>query len=241
LGESAAGEAGLGTPGGYYSRRLSGERLRRCYEVAPPRVRQYLEAEISFVLSRIAPEDEVLELGCGYGRVARRLAAVAGRVVGIDTAPESLTLARALAHPGIACEYLEMDAADLGFPDGSFDAVVCVQNGLSAFGVDPLRVVREALRVTRQGGKALFSSYAPSFWKHRLDWFRLQAREGLVGEIDEARTGGGVIVCRDGFRATTLREEDLAALARALGAEARTAEVDGSSMFCEMAPPRRGS
>ena len=34
--------------GAYYSDRLNAERLRRCYEVAPPRVQRYLEAEIGF-------------------------------------------------------------------------------------------------------------------------------------------------------------------------------------------------
>jgi hypothetical protein len=47
---------------------LSGVRLQRCYKIAPPRVQQYLEAEVAFVLSHLHPGDEVLELGCGYGR-----------------------------------------------------------------------------------------------------------------------------------------------------------------------------
>ena len=59
---------------GYYSAKLSGERLQQCYELASARVKQYLEAEIDFVLSRLRPNDSVLELGCGYGRVAFRLA-----------------------------------------------------------------------------------------------------------------------------------------------------------------------
>ena len=65
---------------GYYSAKLSGDRLQKCYEVAPARVRQYLEAEISFVIGRLRPGDSVLELGCGYGRVAFRLGEVAVRV-----------------------------------------------------------------------------------------------------------------------------------------------------------------
>ena len=30
----------------YYSQKISGERLKLCYSIAPPRVKQYLEAEI---------------------------------------------------------------------------------------------------------------------------------------------------------------------------------------------------
>jgi hypothetical protein len=31
----------------YYSEKLSAERLKKCYDIAPSRVRQYLDAEIS--------------------------------------------------------------------------------------------------------------------------------------------------------------------------------------------------
>lgn len=84
---------------GYYSAKLSGERLRKCYDLASARVQQYLEAEIQFVLSRLRPGDSVLELGCGYGRVALQLGGVAARVVGIDTSSDSLDLARRLTSP----------------------------------------------------------------------------------------------------------------------------------------------
>jgi ubiquinone/menaquinone biosynthesis C-methylase UbiE len=229
-----AGCDGSGTPGGYYSRGLSGVRLRRCYEVAPPRVRRYLDAEIEFVLSRVAPGDEVLELGCGYGRVTRKLAEAARRVVGIDTSVESLALAREMTDPALRCEFVEMDAADLRFDDGSFDVVACVQNGVSAFGVEPAVLFREAARVTRSGGRALFSSYSVKFWAPRLEWFERQAECGLVGEIDRALTRDGVIVCRDGFRATTFGAREFESLASALGVDAAVTEVDGSSVFCEI-------
>lgn len=233
-GSAHTGGGRPGAPGGYYARGLSGVRLRRCYEIAPPRVRRYLDAEIEFVRSRIAPGDEVLELGCGYGRVTREVAGVARRVVGIDTSAESLSLARETADPALPCEYIEMDAGDLRFEDGAFDVVACIQNGLSAFGVEPARVVSEALRVTRGGGRALFSSYSPRFWGPRLEWFERQAECGLVGEIDRDRTGNGVIVCKDGFRATTFGILEFEALAAALGVEAAITEVDESSVFCEI-------
>lgn len=217
---------------GYYTHQLSAERLQLCYEIAPQRVQQYLEAEITFVLERIRPSDTVLELGFGYGRVLARLAPRANRVVGIDTSLESLALARQeLDH---SCLLAAMDALALGFPDGSFDVVLCVQNGISAFHVDQRELIREAVRVTRPGGRVLFSSYADCFWEDRLHWFRLQAGQGLVGEIDEQATGDGVIVCRDGFRATTVRTEEFADLVQSLDLTARITVVDDSSIFCDI-------
>ena len=128
----------------YYVESLSGQRLQRCYEIASPRVQRYLEAEIEHVQGRLRPNDVVLELGCGYGRVALRLIGVGRRVVGIDLSEESLALANGILEPGMRCEFLCMDAVELAFADGVFDVVVCVQNGICAFRVDQEAMVRAA-------------------------------------------------------------------------------------------------
>lgn len=219
------------TGGDYYAARLAADRLRRCYEIAPSRVRRYLEAELGFVAARLAPTDAVLELGCGYGRVALELARVVRRVVGIDTSTDSLELARTLAGPGSTCEFLEMDASALSFGDGEFDAVVCVQNGICAFGVDPEHLVREAMRVVGPGGQLLFSTYASGFWPHRLEWFEAQAEAGLIGPLDYDATGSGTIVCEDGLRLGALSPMDLLALGSSVGSDPEITEVDESSVF----------
>jgi 2-polyprenyl-6-hydroxyphenyl methylase/3-demethylubiquinone-9 3-methyltransferase len=130
-----------------------------------------------------------------------------------------------------------MDALDLSFEPSEFDRVVCVQNGICAFGVDRYRLLREALRVARPGGSLLFSSYAERFWSDRLQWFEAQAAAGLVGEIDHDRTRKGEIVCKDGFRAGRVSAEEFRSLAARLDAEPVVTEVDGSSLFCEIIVP----
>lgn len=224
----------------YYSERLSAERLRRCYELAGPAVRRYLDGEIRFLVSRLSRSGSVLELGCGYGRVLLRLIPHARAVFGIDTSLSSLQMAKQQA--GNCCTLAVMDAAHMAFSDSVFDVVACVQNGISAFGVDPLALFREAARVTREGGRILFSSYSPHFWPYRLAWFEAQSEAGLIGEIDRQRTGNGVIVCKDGFRATTATAEDFRRLASAGGFPAAAIhEVEDSSVFCELRKvPRRG-
>jgi SAM-dependent methyltransferase len=220
--------------GSYYKRTLSAERLRLCYEAAPPRIQQYLEAEIEFVLAKIKAGDSVLELGCGYGRVLPKLLKNAKTVVGIDSSDASLHLAQTEIG-GLPFLYLlEMDAADLGFKQGQFDMVACIQNGLSAFHIDQRRLIIEAIRVARPGGTVLFSSYSERFWNERLDWFRLQSRLGLIGEIDAAATGNGIIVCKDGFRASTISPDMFISLASCLNIDPTFTEVDGSSIFIEI-------
>lgn len=222
---------------GYYAENLSGERLRECYEIAPPRVKQYLNAEIAHVLGRVGPDDRVLEVGCGYGRVTSELATRSARAIGIDSSPGSIDMARRFAGRRPRCEFLVMDATAMAFLDDQFDSVACIQNGICAFGVDKSRLVREMVRVTRPGGKALFSSYSERFWPHRLGWFQLQAERGLLGEIDYDSTSEGEIVCKDGFRSGIMKPADFQGLCSRLGLKSSITEVDESSVFCEVVAP----
>jgi 2-polyprenyl-6-hydroxyphenyl methylase/3-demethylubiquinone-9 3-methyltransferase len=208
--------------------------LYKCYEIASPRVKKYLKAEIEFVLKHIKPADIVLELGCGYGRVLKKLIGKARKVVGIDTSKESLQLARDILGKNKSLELYEMNAINLKFEDGEFDIIFCIQNGISAFHVDRQQLIKEAVRVTRSGGKVLFSSYSNKFWKDRFEWFQLQAEHNLIGEIDYEKTGNGVIVCKDGFRATTVSSEELLSLCSNLNIVTEIVEEDNSSIFCVM-------
>lgn len=222
---------------GYYDEKLSAQRLKRVYEIAPPRVQQYLDAEIEHVLSRIQPRDRVLDLGCGYGRTLPRLAARAKIVVGIDSAHASLQMAdeelKGIGNCRLAC----MNALHLGFADAVFDRVIGIQNGISAFHVDQHALVRESVRVTKSGGTVMFSTYSTKFWNDRLAWFEMQAAAGLLGEIDYERTRDGVIVCKDGFTATTISPEEFRSVFAGFGAIATVTEVDDSSLFCELTLP----
>jgi len=222
---------------GYYTEKLAAERLRTCYDLAPPRTRAYLEAEIEFVLGRTSPSMVVAELGCGYGRVLERLLPAVHVVVGIDTSLASLRMASEFTRRKPSLRLACMDAIYLGFRDHIFDLTLCVQNGICAFAVDQQQLFGEALRVTRSGGLVLFSSYSAQFWQHRLQWFEIQSAHRLIGEIDYQATGNGVIVCKDGFRATTADRATFEKLAAGMGVTPRITEVDSSSLFCEIVAP----
>ncbi|MGD0984831.1 MAG: class I SAM-dependent methyltransferase [Acidimicrobiales bacterium] len=222
---------------GYYARKLAAESLRQCYEIAPPRVQQYLEAEAEFIVNRLVGDAFVLDLGCGFGRTMSDFARAAALVVGVDTSPRSLRLAQELLRPLPNCLLARVDASRLSFKDGSFDVVVCIQNGLSAFHADRNKVVGEAVRVMRPGGTAYFSTYSDSFWEHRLQWFELQAAAGLIGPLDRERTRDGVIVCADGFEANTIRPAEFRALLTPFDVTLEVVEVGESSIFCVLAKP----
>jgi 2-polyprenyl-6-hydroxyphenyl methylase/3-demethylubiquinone-9 3-methyltransferase len=220
----------------YYDQKLSAQRLKRAYQIAPPRVQQYLQAEIDHVVDRIRPGNRVLELGCGFGRVLGPMSKKAALAIGIDTSLASLMAAqRKLAHRDNV-RLMLLDASRLGFRAGTFDVVACVQNGISAFHVDQRKLILESVQATRPGGVVLFSSYSDKFWDYRLEWFRLQTEAGLLGEIDLQRSRPGRIVCRDGFTATTVSPDQFRRLTRGIEGRVEIVEVDESSLFCEIVP-----
>ncbi len=218
----------------YYSKSLNANSLQKCYDIVTIIVALFVEAEIVFVLVKIQDNDDVLDLGCGYGRVAIRLLEKAKKVVGIDISKDNIQLANEIVGNNKNCKFYTMDAANLKFNDNTFDKVICVQNGISAFKVKPLKLIEESIRVTKKGGTILFSSYSEEFWDDRLHWFQIQADHKLIGEIDYSRTKNGFICCKDGFCATTYSAQQFLELASKINVKTTIHEVDNSSVFCEM-------
>lgn len=69
---------------------------------------------------------DVLDVGCGDGRTARRIARTAASVIGVDPDAERIALARDAAPEADSCDvaFRIEDAVTLDFPAGEFDAVI---------------------------------------------------------------------------------------------------------------------
>jgi 2-polyprenyl-3-methyl-5-hydroxy-6-metoxy-1,4-benzoquinol methylase len=103
----------------------------------------------------------VLDLGCGAGQLALRLAqAGVARVVGIDASERMLEVARARsAHPRVA--YCRATMEDADFADGAFDLVV---SSLALHYVrDYAGLVRRIARWLAPGGRLVFSTEHPIY------------------------------------------------------------------------------
>jgi SAM-dependent methyltransferase len=107
-------------------------------------------------LGRLAAGERVLDLGSGAGTdslVAAQMVGEQGRVTGIDMTPAMLAKARAAAAAmGVSnVEFVESEAEQLPFPDGSFDVVV--SNGVIDLIPDKDAVFSELFRVLTPGGR----------------------------------------------------------------------------------------
>jgi ubiquinone/menaquinone biosynthesis C-methylase UbiE len=97
----------------------------------------------------------VLDGACGPGHVAAAAAQRGASVIGVDFA-EAMVRTASGRHVGL--DFRVADAAQLPFPDASFDAVV-MNFGLLHL-ARPERAISEAHRVLRSGGRFAFTVWA---------------------------------------------------------------------------------
>jgi arsenite methyltransferase len=109
-----------------------------------------------WTMGRLVPGERVLDLGSGAGTdslIAAQMVGPTGRVTGIDMTPAMLSKARAAATQlgATNVEFVEGEAEQLPFADGSFDVVV--SNGVIDLIPDKDAVFAELYRVLRPGGR----------------------------------------------------------------------------------------
>jgi SAM-dependent methyltransferase len=102
----------------------------------------------------------VLDVAAGNGNATLAAARRWCDVVSTDYVPTLLERGRARANAeGLAVQFEEADAENLGYPDGAFDAV------LSTFGVmftpNQERAANELARVCKRGGKIGLANWTP--------------------------------------------------------------------------------
>jgi ubiquinone/menaquinone biosynthesis C-methylase UbiE len=149
----------------------------------------------AYLLDRLTPGRDLLDVGCGPGTItvdlARRLAP--GRVVGVDSSAEIVETARRDAGEVPNLEFRTGDAYALPVEDASFDAVHAHQ--LLQHLADPVAALREMRRACRPTGVvgARDSDYAAMSWSPAdpeldrwLDLYRRAARAN-GGEPDAGR------------------------------------------------------
>jgi SAM-dependent methyltransferase len=80
------------------------------------------------IVLRLVPAgcQRALDVGCGTGLLARRLANVSESVVGIDADPEALSNARSFANHDSRIQFVEGDVMTYPFPAASFDFIAAV-------------------------------------------------------------------------------------------------------------------
>lgn len=120
-------------------------------------------------LAGLKPGERVLDIACGTGIVARlavQYVGDTGKIVGLDSNPQMLNVARqSSADLSMSIEWHEGSATDIEFPEAHFSVVFC-QEGLMYF-AEP-QAVQEMFRMLIPGGRLIVSvwrdiQYSPGY------------------------------------------------------------------------------
>ena len=93
------------------------------YAASPVADPAAFERKIAVMAAAIGPTDRVLDVGCGTGSLALRLAPGAGHIDGLDVSPEMMRIARGKAAGVANVAFHTGTLDDALFPEASFDAV----------------------------------------------------------------------------------------------------------------------
>jgi ArsR family transcriptional regulator len=109
-------------------------------------------------LTVAAPLGDLLDVGCGQGRILKLLATRAHRVVGVDIDSDARRLARAelLLAGSRNCSLRHGNMYSLPFENEEFDTIIL--DGVLGEAERPTDVITEALRLLKAGGRVLLLS-----------------------------------------------------------------------------------
>lgn len=112
----------------------------------------------------VAPDQPILDAGCGTGLVGQALQGLGYRqIAGMDISPDMLRLA---ARAGCYRQLLEHNLSQAPYPFDAqaFAAVACI--GVFSLIADPKPILQEFWRLIRAGGYLVFTQQAALFAKY---------------------------------------------------------------------------
>ncbi len=120
-----------------------------------PELKLTFQSEYKFFKRSLNPHFNLLEIGCGAGRLLKMLAPLCERAVGVDT--EAIMLDEAKKRCSAEnIHLLRMDGLNLGFHDNLFDLTYSTYNLIGSLDQkNRQQLISEMARVTKKGGKVV--------------------------------------------------------------------------------------
>jgi ubiquinone/menaquinone biosynthesis C-methylase UbiE len=115
------------------------------------------DAELKVLRRFLKPTDQILDLGCGWGRITYAMATSGYDVVGVDLSKNLLTYARQRSvESGMKIRFDQRSLKSIPYPDGSFDKVICLWGAYNHLPstTEQINSMDEMFRVLQPGGMA---------------------------------------------------------------------------------------
>lgn len=170
----------------------------------PALIETVVQADVDYIIKKLSHDLDVLEVGCGFGRLVEELSKISKNVIGIDFSETQLSEARKKVGHLPNVELHNMHAEQLGFPNDTFDVVVCLNSSLGNMPGIETEVVKEMVRVAKPGGLIVVHVFAntPALKEAQFANYR---RLNLVNIQDH----GDAVVTDEGFYSRRFSKQDL--------------------------------
>ena len=152
-------------------------------------VEHYIEKRARFVLQASPPPGRVLDVGCGTGVLAARLAGLGYDVTGLDPSQGMLDVMKERA-PGV--DAVHGSGTEMPFADGEFDLSLSVATMHHIADRDAVRrALEEMVRVVRPGGRILVWDHNPRnpYWPYLMKRVPQDSGEERLVDLDELLAG----------------------------------------------------
>ena len=162
-------EGYLGHKYGYYSESLTAwKKLLGMFIYLHPAWRADLDLQGFYLPAE--PHGRLLEVGCGGGKMLKRMAELGWQVEGLDSDPIAVEKARG---DGLQVHHGTLEAQE--YPQSHFDAITMCH--LIEHVYHPLRLLEQCYRILKPGGSLVIVTPNIESWGHRMfgrDWRGLE-------------------------------------------------------------------
>ena len=152
-------------------------------------IEHYVEKRTNFVLGASPPPGRVLDVGCGTGVLAGRLAEAGYEVVGLDRSQGMLDVMRERA-PKV--EAVHASGTEMPFGDGEFELSLSVATMHHIADRDAVRrALKEMVRVVAPGGRILVWDHNPRnpYWPYLMKRVPQDQGDERLVDVEELLAG----------------------------------------------------
>ena len=135
-----------------------------------PGIKEFFYKENEVLIRGLEPNKKVLDVGCGLGTHLLLMHKFCNNLFGVDFSEAVLKYTRKRLEGISNIQIHNMNARHMNFESNTFDQTSCMDATIGNF-EDEIQVLKEMARVTKKGGRVIFSVFNLLSIKERLIFY----------------------------------------------------------------------
>ena len=154
-------------------------------------VRDFFYGDIECIKRFVKPGRNVLEVGCGYGRLLFPLSEKSSKVVGIDFSKKELSQAKRNFRKIKNVKFYYMNATKIHFGKLKFDYVLLMNNALGNMPGIEKKVIGQMIKAAKNGGRIFIRVFSEKAKTAQLKNYKKLGMKGIINLGNAYKTKEG--------------------------------------------------